>query len=717
MATKVVIQFLENPQVGFGFSYYNIVNGYKIPYSNGLDEVSISFLELGETEPTINDIAVETTLSLTIEKTLKRLIDNFIHPKLTYARVSNTIEISVNLDNEVFLTETNPSITAYFEYIPIIDAGLKYFIQWDDYFLGITQKNYQGFSTEIFGSVVLKKGDVNEILDPIRGTGLNIALEANSNLTFDEFSLADEMTYFVKLQKGAKTIFRGFIKPDGVQQSFVYDIWVVNIEAVDGLGALKDLSFVKPNGYQFVDKISMYDTIKACLDRTGSQMTVNSSIALSYDGYAGSNILKDTYLNSTRFIKNDGTTLMDCNDVLNSVLNLLSAVITQENGQWWVFRPNDLRQNEPTTFINNSNDTTFLYKFDVNLGSQIDGYYPHHAEGNQQIETKGAISAYRLNYEYGFNDGFLKNPYLKNENGKTPNWKSTPPGRPFYRKDPSGISMLTINPPYSGGLELLKSEDVFVLQGDLIILKTKISSSITSKFYFTIKTSTGLYLSIQNTWINTYFSFPIELITDVDVKTVLDYTLELPLIISNCSISITICAVGGLSQRLADIDYIDLFNETIKKSGKVGEFHTVSRKLPPSSITKENQTVFNGDGSNSLIGSIYKSDKVTLTNLWSRNGKFEQYPLLRISAEDDLRIKRNPIKVFSGSILGLIPYLSIININNVLGMFMFTKYSYDFRTKIINAEMTQFYNDELGDIEYELSYDYGNNTIKPTIKG
>jgi hypothetical protein len=728
MANKITFQFTANPAIGFGFSYFALVNGYKIPYSNGNTDVLVNFIALGATEANLQEIAIEATLDLTIEKTLKRLIDTYVNSKVTYTRISNSIEVFINVDSVLELTETNANIEAIIYEVPVIFPDLKYYIKWDNYFLSIRQKNYQGFSTEIFGNVVLKKGNVEEILDPIRGTGLNIDLEANPSLTFDEFLLADEMTYTVQLKKGNKTIFNGFIKPDGVQQSFVYDTWLVNIEAIDGLGALKDLSFVYPNGSQFVGKLSMFDIIRGCLDRTGSLMTINSSIELNYIGYAGTNILKDTYLNSSRFIKNDGTTIMDCNSVLNSVLNLLSAVITQEDGQWWIYRPNDLKQNKATIFINNTTNTTFVKNLDYNLGSQIDGYYPHHCEANQQIEVKGAISAYRLNYEYGFNDGFLTNPYLKKQDSVISQWTKVTSGE-FIINDPNDLSGITMIPQIGPGTltDVLVSELFPSTEGASLVFKANLSSyAYTNAFYFKIKTNTGLYLTKQNTWSTNASSYFIVFVGqgNASQKTTLDYTLELPLIQEDCLISLVICrpveAVvpkPGDRSGLAEVNYIQIIDETIKKAGKLGEFHTVSRKNPPSSITKENQTVYNGDGSNSLIGSIYKSDKVSLTDLWARKDKFEQYPILRISAEDDLRIKRNPIKVFSGSILGLFPYLSIININNIVGLFMFTEYTYDFRSKVLNAKLTQFYNDELGDMDYLLTYDYGNNTIKPTIKG
>jgi hypothetical protein len=84
---------------------------------------------------------------------------------------------------------------------------------------------------------------------------------------------------------------------------------------------------------------------------------------------------------------------------------------------------------------------------------------------------------------------------------------------------------------------------------------------------------------------------------------------------------------------------------------------------------------------------------------------------------DDLRIQANAIKVFSGSIYGEIPYMSVITINNIVGYFMPIEYDYDYKTNISQVKLLQFYNDDIADIQYEVSPDYGNNTIKPTIKG
>jgi hypothetical protein len=73
--------------------------------------------------------------------------------------------------------------------------------------------------------------------------------------------------------------------------------------------------------------------------------------------------------------------------------------------------------------------------------------------------------------------------------------------------------------------------------------------------------------------------------------------------------------------------------------------------------------------------------------------------------------------VFSGDIYGEIPYLSIVKINNIFGKFMFIEYNYNIKTNISSIKLLQFFDNELGDIQYLFSYDYGNNTIKPTIVG
>jgi hypothetical protein len=344
MAKKLIISFSAQPvTTGPGWSYSIESNGIPLPYNSGATDCTINFVPNGDPK-TLTNIPIGANLAETLIITLAHLREFYVNSAIDYTIVNNTIEALINAEVDIIVSESiNANILITQSEVEPNIINLKYFIIFDDYVLDIYQKNYLGFATEIFAAISINKGSVSTILEPIRGTGLSVALEANSALTFDEFSLSDEFTYKTQLRKSGQVIFNGYIKPDGIQQSFVNNEWLVNIESVDGLGLLKDLSFVQNNGLPFTGKLSMYDAIKGCLDRTGLVMTVNTAIEIEYNGYVGTNILKDIYINSERFIKNErDTIIMDCNEVLTSILNLCSCVITQQDGQWYIYRPNDL---------------------------------------------------------------------------------------------------------------------------------------------------------------------------------------------------------------------------------------------------------------------------------------------------------------------------------------------------------------------------------------
>ena len=595
----------------------------------------------------------------------------------------------------------------------------KYFIQNDQtgYKVSISDANFTGISTEIHGKISFDKGSVSSILDTIRGTGLNLQLEANPLLTFDEFSEADEKTYTVTVKKGSQIVFNGFLKPDGVTQSFVRDLWVVDLDFIDGLGALKDLSFVKSNGSNYTDRMSFFDVITACLARTGLVMTINSAIDVYYLGYTGTNILKDTYVNADRFFKIDDDTIMSCEEVMNSILNLFSACITQQDGQWWIYRPNDFVANT-ATFIDNTYNTTFSKNLYQKIGSQIDNFYPHHSGGNQQITTKGAISAYRLNYKFGFKTGIFTNPNLKHDIYLNfTDWTKATDlhGIELINdvNDTMGLIMMT---KFIDPVEILRSQSFPIVAGSQLDLKIDVVNEDTGStfFYFNIVRSDGYYADSNGLWQNSY--------KVVQTKTTgfgsSSLSLSIEPVPSNCDVYVIIRSAVHTGTSVAhpvEIQSCQLINN-FNYDGRIGEFHTVSRNNAPSSIIKENQEVYNGDSfDNIFIGALYKSDKTTLTTLWTRKGKLEEKYILRISAEDDMRIQQKPSKIFTGDIYGEVPYLSIIEINNISGKFMFIEYSYDTDTNITRGKLQQFFTNEVADLNYTLTFDYG-KTVKPSIR-
>ena len=79
-----------------------------------------------------------------------------------------------------------------------------------------------------------------------------------------------------------------------------------------------------------------------------------------------------------------------------------------------------------------------------------------------------------------------------------------------------------------------------------------------------------------------------------------------------------------------------------------------------------------------------------------------------------MRIQQKPTKTFTGDFYGYLPYLSIIEINNISGLFMFIEHSYDTDNNITKGKLQQFYTNEVSDLQYLLTFDYG-KTVKPSI--
>ena len=739
MAKKIIIDFSAQPIINVvGFSYTITVDSFPLYYPTGDFELKINFIANGATPEEYYELAIGTSLNETLQILLSFLREIYQNDLINYSLVNNTIEVLIQADAIVTIGEhLNENITITTEDIEPFGTNLKYYLYFDDYTLNIYKSNYQGTASEIFGTFTLKKSSVDTILDQIRGTGLDLSLEANQTLTFDEFLLEDEFTYKTELLKGSQTIFEGYIKPDGCQQSFVNDIWYVNIESNDVLGALKDLSFVQTNGLPFTGKMSVYDVIKGCLDRTRLSLDINTSVYVEYIDYTGTNIFKDIFVNSDRFIKDkNDIVIMDCNEVLTSMLNLFSAVITQQDGKWWIYRPNDLELNGYSEFINQTTNAVFTKNLNAVLGSQINGYYPHHAGANQQIEVKGAISAYRLNYQYGFLGGIVANPTFIHSPEMVFNAWTTNPSLPtdfasIINNPNDGLELLVkqLNPIFP--LNILTSDPITVFQDDVLNLIIKTSTIKNGgiydtgivRFFFKISTSNGYYLNQSNQWSTSNSNIYFEVDSYKNSERFYTNEIILPPIIADSQITILIICPLLYASSFEDVSTtvkyseIQILDNQINNKKIVGEFHTVTRSEPPSSITKENQKVFNGDGDRILIGSIYKDDLVTLTTFWSRKNKFENLPLLGISAMDDLRIQSNPIKMFTGDVYGYIPYFSVVTIDNVFGLFMPIEWDYDYKNNITKVKLLQFYNTDIADSQYTISPDYGNNTVRPTIKG
>jgi len=727
MAKKITISYTSNPVANDEFKYKLRLNGVFIPFGS-LTETKITYRAQGTGNSNPYGVEIQSTLDNTIENTVIFLQGQYSHPNIVYSKVGQTLEIVVNIEGvEVIdLVKTGTSFTVAEETVDFNeDSNIIYFFEYDNvenvrYSCKISKVGFVGAPTEIQGKATLTKGSVKDHLDTFRGGGLDIELEATESLNLSDLYTEDERTFTVRFFLGSTLLFRGFLKPDGVFQSFVDDRWILNLTCIDGLGALENLSFVKNNGLFFTGKMKAIDIVYNCLNRIGLPMKFNTCINTYYDGLTPSNTLdplSTIYLSVDRFIKTDDSTIMSCEEVLKSVLDIFCAVITQIDGEWYIYKPNELYSTNYPIFRQYSTLGVYTGTKQISianlLGSQINNFYPHHCNGNQQISIKGAISAFRLGYKYGFIKGILQNSSLNHDaNFVYDNWTLSALGILKMIKDPLKVSGYEYSSGVANNTGVLITSDTFAVDAG-ITLQLKVSFKIigsNTRCRFRVIVG-SYYLKQDGSWSTTNSFIEANVIGSVIFEL---NTLSTP--ISGAMFVEILEAYNPVFPATVYISSINIIN-TFQGGGKVGEFHTVQRQNKPSTLIKANNTVYNGD--NDIIvylGAIFKNDQLTTTSLWSRVGSFEKFPLLRIAAEEELRIQQKPLQIFTGDAYGYIPYLSITNINNVGDKFMPIEWEYDTVKNITKVKFLELYAAEINDIEYTKTFDYG-NTVKPTIVG
>ena len=625
--------------------------------------------------------------------------------------------------------------------------ALKYWFEFTDvktivHRVEISDATFVGDSTQIYGSCSLEYSETKDTLESVRGSGLQIDLEANSALTFYDLYSEEERTFSVVYTRATEILFNGWLSPEGIYESLVSDKWVISLDCTDGLGFLKNLSYVEDaTGLLFSGKQSLLEIIVNCLKRTKTPQNILTSIDIYYDGLAQTlNPLDNVHFNADRFIKDDNnTTIMDCEEVLKSVLEPFGAVLTAYKGEWLIYKPNLL--------VDSTSETFFAYDslgvalgtpsrtidFAFALGSQIDAYYPHHANGNQQKTIKSSIGAYRINYKYGLVKSFFNNLYLRSD--------TTPPllyieewtiddinnvefpandlGLRFdiiTNSSPSTLVLTSDSFNFEQG-NMLEFNAAFVHYGNYNYSPAARVDQVLFKIILTDGVDT-YYLNNDGEWLSSsaFVSGDIK-------KTQIDFRLTSNSMPINGSVNIEIWRPKTLFSISGTVDEVLLSKCGFSPAGQElddikGENHTFQRTLKPSSKIKDIKTVFNGDNeSDTYVGAIYKADEINTTELWTRFGAAETKPLLQIMGEERMKMYSKPLQVYKGDVYGYFNYLSLVTINGLTGKFMPTTYSYNALSNITSLELTEVLNtDILSDVLYELTFDYG-NVVEPTIKG
>ena len=494
---------------------------------------------------------------------------------------------------------------------------------------------------EIRGNVIQKYTSSKNSLTPIRGSGLTINLEADIDLTFEDLYSEQERTYSVTYLRNGIITFNGWIDPEGLFQDFVRDKWLISLQCVDGLGFLNNLSFVNPLTFQLITgKQKELDIMAVCLKRTSVLQNINTAIGITYDGLDEAlNVLENTYLNANRFIKDDNKTIMNCKEVLNDLLEPYGACIASVNGEWYVYKPNELYfNNNAVTFFRYDSEGVVLapptktVDLSETLGSQVNGFYPHHAQANQQIEVQASIGAYRVEYSYGVVKSLITNNILTNIGGVLADWTIIDPAP--LTLPPSGESGVFVlcNSDGAGINTVLESYHYTVDVGLSTTLTVVVGSESSGHFSEWGKMQVVLiqaaapnktYYYGDGAWhdsspqiikITSLGRTPSTLVNTIDIaETPFEGDIFVRLLQPYFS------ATNPPKQEYTLISLNPA--ETQGENSPKGEMHTFQRTSKPSSKIGKSEEVFNGDNPSDVwVGTIYKNDQITPTEFWHRKG-------------------------------------------------------------------------------------------------
>ncbi len=602
---------------------------------------------------------------------------------------------------------------------------VKYFLTYkgisgDTYLFEILEAGYDGEPTEIHGYVNHNYAARKDLVQPTIASSLDITLEADQDLTLQDLYTEEESKFKVRLKRNDQVIFYGILKPDGIWEDFVSNRWEISMDAMDGLSILKDLSFVKDDGTFYVGKINQFDALKQCLHRIDYDLPINISTDLPvYDGFSGTDtVLKSVLMNADRFYQEKQTNqIMDCEAVLKSVLEPYSATIVQMNGEWWVFRPIDVKNEMDFYRYDGEIKTDIVWNAELNIGSHIDQYEIFHANANQKKSINPSTQAFRVNYKYGTVRSLGYNSDLEFVGGNLDGWAYD---HTLAQPQDGGRGLKitgSINefPPIQ---ILWNTQNIPLKEGDMVDVTVTLFTSLVLPFFEPNKVhcffATDNYTLLNIGWVNNSEQpFPPEEIPFVELDrkpALVELRNTIPPMPEDSNLYFRFSATKITTNVN---DFLIMSVEINPNGGNYkGEFHTAQRTTRISSVTKADKTVSVGDSESDIyLGTLYKENGEP-TQLWPTK------PLLQLMVEDALRIAPRPMYFFEGDVFGYFPYLSHVLINNISGKYQVSKYSFDTKKNVNRCNFKEFDNVVLiqgTDYRYEFDYDYGNET-RVTIK-
>ena len=639
----------------------------------------------------------------------------------------------------------------------------------------------------INGTVILDYPKIKNITTMLRPSQLlmtfNVDVDDTWYLVFTE--TVGDAKFPVTLKRNGAQIWFGYVKVDGFIQSYVADRWVINLQAIDGLGYLQNKAFNNPTAIgttgeiEYIPYEGMFNEIiiiAQVLKRTGNfnkgfiiwefdlifNKTGETTPPISSTDRKA---LENTFVNASNFRNDDNdNTVFDCKKVLEAILLKYGACIFQFEDRWHIMRVNSFWTGESVksykryNFVGELVETVVDAPIGKILGSQVNLFNPHHAGANQQIEYDSTLGGYKVLYKYGFAGSILLNSGLLHdlqEIGSCPEWIGIDYSRITFWRPYETADGTKYRPRFDGlndgNNEIFPPRQLILVSNSSETISKNLSLKITFKIFFEFAISNRnhkgkaivrfdgfdgsvWWLAQSGEWINRTETGTLYVDTAfIEASTYsggTNLTINTSYTTSQTPVDGTITVSlfntqtwGGPETPFTTYFQFQDVEITAENLNIDAESHTTIRKINETSVIDDELEITVGDGtSDAYTSAIETIDDLNTIN-WYKirfGGIVSIYGpqlLLEILSLDRMRMSGGNSQVFSGGIYGYLPYLGVLTIDNVKGLFMTISYSWDLRNNVITATHQRIF---LSDNYVDLDYTYrleSDVVVKPTIEG
>ena len=608
---------------------------------------------------------------------------------------------------------------------------------------------YDGEPIQLDGYCVHSYKKVDDIFEPIRGASLNINFLADASGILEDLNVIQEFQFFVVFFRNDKSIFTGWVLPDGIFQDYVKNEWNVSLQAVDGLGFLKNYEYVPeviatlPESSPLVEDVypQEFNILYTILSRVGYKIPIatfddinqgfNPTDGEPYGSVDFANI-NSRIVNREVFInKND--TYFDCETILKDILQKYNFTISQglvndslcwilarpafqlnasnQKGSIWIpasVSDNKIIFERDETFSNNNNIVCSDYQASTVTHNAI------HCGANQNIIYNPAIQNFRfdqkwlglknqgvtmtdVDYDVTAEGSFVAEGIECTEFTVFPDISAEQTTPVIYQKDFNTDLIIEIN-------------TLFRVTAEIPI------GNRSASLYYAIRTTNlidgeVLYLRIneegRTEWTPTLTRLKTNILSFDGLG---DYFLttkyETPEV-NNVEIYVDIYQYDKNGTVT-----LDVITTSIKVFFRVallglGEYHDSKLVNFRSSFLNEPVKVINANQNDDVfLNNLYRNDGGNLIpqSSWNTKDSAPIYDdLLELTSRERLDMLQKPQMIFSGDIYGYIPYFTTIKYDRIDGLFLPLQYSYNTLTNVIKLECSQAFS-SIVNKTYEQTY-------------